>query len=116
MDDHNRKFTAALAELDKAGITGARAWPLDARLMRRLGLKRRPPLYQPFWWSVISFGLSFAISWGLVMWVGLWRQNGQSITTSINLAALAGLLFGLGMAVFNQYSRKRHSLSRWDDL
>ncbi len=116
MDDYNRRYGAALAELEKAGIRGVKANPLSNRLLRRLGLKPRPPNYQTFLRVWLTQGLSFGLPWGLIMWIWVWRQDGQSIATSVTLAALAGTLFGLGFAVINSNRHKRHRLSRWTDL
>ncbi len=116
MTDHQRKFVAALAELERTKIWPSNYNPPLLRLQRRLGWPARPPHYAPFWGIVVGYGIWFGVVWGLLMWFAAWRGQGFLPVVAIGTAAFAGALFGGMMALYYRISHRKHGLSRWEDL
>jgi hypothetical protein len=114
--DFDRRNTAALSELNSAGITRRQSHPPLLRLLGLFGIKSRPLQYQGFTQLFLSFGVFFGIFWGLVMYFILWHPMNYPLWICFAAAALAGILFGLLMALAQVLSGKRKKLSRWSDL
>lgn len=114
--DFERRYAAALAELSAAGITRRQSHPPLLRLLALFGIKSPPLQYQSFMRLFLSFGVFFGLFWGLFMYFILWRPMNYPLWLCYTGAALAGLLFGLIMALAQILSGKRKKLSRWNDL
>lgn len=114
--EFERKRDAALAELDAAGIWRSNAYPPLYRLLHRLGVAIPLSHYQPFMVNLLFQGLWFGSAWGLLMWFTRWSSDGTTLQSALLTAAFAGLFFGLFMAVYCAIQRRRHGLSRWQDL
>ena len=90
------------------------------RLAWRLGLMIPPPPLAGFWCNVFFLGLAFTIGWGGVMALlhalsaATWPAVG-GIALLIG-ALVAGLLFGLMMALYWSVKRRGHDLPRWQSL
>ena len=93
------------------------------RLMWRLGMNVRPPLYQSFRTLALLMGIFFGGTWGLAMFfvaggIVRWvesegvaprvRTDAELVTVMIVASLLAGLGFGLSMATY--YRRKARGL------
>ena len=113
---YTRRFNAALAETDAAGIWRSNAFPPLLHGLRKLGLKPRPPHYMVFWRSAALMSVFFGTVWGLIMQIILWGPQGQPAQTSFTSAALTGLAFGLAMASYYAWGRRRYGLSKWHAL
>lgn len=107
------KLQRALEEVAAAGIWASHYDPPIYRLMRRFGLRLRPPHYA----SPSRFGLGlaiyFALAWGVFMQIFAWPALTMANVAS---AALAGAFFGICMTAIMAYGRRKHRLSRWEDL
>ncbi len=106
----------ALALLAAAGIRKSNYQPLALTLMWRVGLQVPPPHFASFWglWAVA--GLYFSVVWGLIMWIFVWQPQGLPMLAAAFNATLAGALFGLAMAGYYAFGRKRHQLPAWQSL
>lgn len=114
--DYSRRFDAAVAEMDAAGIWRSNGLPPYLKLGRKLGLEPRPPYYLPFAKVVVLLGLYFGLGWGFMMSLIIWRQQAIPLYFQFIVAALAGLSFGLVMASWYHHVRKKRRLSSWQDL
>ncbi len=118
-DDYQRKFDAAMAELDKAGVWRSNANPPYVRQARRLGFKPRPPYYVSAVnlavWAGLYFGLFMGLYGYLKPVLGL-RDTAMSGFAIALGAIMSGLLFGVSMAAWYRHVRKKHGLSSWEAL
>jgi len=116
MSDYEHKFQAAMRELEQTNIWRSNYSPPALRLQRRLGQEARPPHYASFWRTMIGYGFWFGGVWGILMWFAQWRALGYSMTAAVITAAVAGVFFGLMIAGYYAWSRRKHRLSNWDEL
>jgi hypothetical protein len=114
--DYARRFDAAVAELNTVGVSGSNAMPPYLRIGRKLGFEPRPLHYETFARIAVSSGIYFAVTWGIFMSLVFWNDRGMPTAMQFFTAAGAGLLFGLGMAVWYRSVRRKNGLSSWDDL
>lgn len=114
--EFERKFQAAIAELESAGVKPQAANPLFTRGARALGLRVKPPFYMGFQQLVCFMGLPFGVFWGLFMYVFLWRGMTVSIAVILGSIILAALVFGFIMAWFITSRRKMIEIRDWDAL
>jgi|GEM_PF-4693099 hypothetical protein len=117
--EYQRKFNAALAELEKAGVSYADANPPYVRHGRWLGFKPRPLYYVSSVKIAVWFGLSFALGMGLVSFVSLTFFPSERVT-SLPAKAVAsfavGLAWGFWWAAWHRNKRKKLGLSSWETL
>lgn len=146
MSDYIRRFNAALAELDRAGLlqgtseasSPAQSSPAQSSPDRdgeggggadgdgegggqipriaRYGIEIRPMPYASPLQIMLTLGLGFAIFFGLVMWMALWSSRGLSGGLALLITGAAGLIFGSIMIVNYRRMRHKHGLSDWKDL
>ena len=114
--DYERRYAAAVAEMQRAGISRWNGEPPEVRLMRRLGLRPRPRHYQSFMSVMLQNWLGFSLVWGAVMYLGQWKYSGQWLFIAFGITLIAGLLYGIGMASVHSQAVRKHRLSRWEDL
>lgn len=116
MSEFDRKLEAARAEMTKAGIGASTQEPPLTRFSRQMGYKSVPPLYQGFLKTTLRMGSFFGLAWGVFMWLFIWKQNGMPVSVAVTGAIAAGVLFGVAMAGYYAYMRKKHGLTDWDAL
>ncbi|MFC6588266.1 DUF6404 family protein [Sulfitobacter pacificus] len=116
MTEYARRFAAAMAELEATKIWRSNYNPPMMKLQRRLGWKMRPPHYARFWRIAVGYALWFGPVWGVLMWFASWRGQGFSLLSAVGASAVAGILFGVLMAAYYARARRRHKLSKWEDL
>ena len=112
--EFERKLAGARAELAAAGISTYYSW-LD-RALPRLGLRLRPSHDRNPWRVGIAMGVYFTVFYGPSMWVLVWAAHGMPILLAMGAAVFAGVLFGVFMALSLAFSRRRHRLTRWEEL
>jgi len=86
------------------------------RLFWRLGWGVAPPILTGFVGNVLTTGAWFAVGWGVAMWLMLWRNTGLTVVGMVTIAVIAGLAFGVLMALMLRYQRQRLGLPLWKDL
>ena len=114
--DFDRRYAAAQAEMAKAGVKPGSANPPLLWLAALLGLRIRPVPYQGVLASILSFGLFFALVWSGIMYLWVWRGQAMPVLLVVNLAVLAGLIFGSLMTALTRFQNRGKPLSRWQDL
>lgn len=114
--DYERRYAAAVAEMQRAGVRRWIGEPPQVRLMRRMGFRPRPPHYQSFMSVMLKMWLSFSIFWGAGMYLVRWQYSAQSLSIALPITLIAGWLYGMGMASVHLQAIRRLRLSRWEDL
>lgn len=109
------RLAAAHQELESKGVWHANYNPPLLRLLRRLGLRLRPPHHERFLVNLLAFGLPTGAIWGVLMWY-LGSQHEVSPTFALRQSALFGIGFGLLMATWLWFRRKQLKLAPWDAL
>lgn len=114
--DFDRRYAAAQVEMTKAGVKPGSANPPLLWLAALCGLRIRPVPYQGVLASILSFGLFFSLVWGGIMYLWVWRGQAMPVLLVVNLAVLAGLIFGSLMTALTRFQNRGKPLSRWKDL
>lgn len=112
----NEKRDAALKLLAATGIWPSNYAPPFVRLLWRFGLNVPPPHFGSFWGNASFMGTFFAIAWGAFMWVVVWPRRDLPWPLALAAAGAAGVMFGLGMASYYAYGKRRHKLPSWKEL
>jgi membrane associated rhomboid family serine protease len=113
-DAFRDRMLAITRELREQGVGAYTSAPPLFRVAWRLGLRIRPPLYQPFGKLAFGAGAWFTIAWGLVMWLTLWRTEGVKASNALVAAALTGAIFGLSMGAYYRWKASRLRLPTLD--
>ena len=114
--DYQRRFDAALAEMSSAGVLRSNGMPPYLRIGRKIGFEPRPLYYESFIKVVVFFSIYSAVLWGLAMNLVIWRDQAIPFAVQLISSALAGVLFGFGMALWYRYVRRKSGLSSWAHL
>lgn len=109
------RLAAAHRELADKGVQELNYNPPLCRLLRRLGLRLRPPHHERFLVNLLAFGLPTGAIWGVLMWCFGW-QHEVSPAFALRQSALFGIGFGLLMATWLWFRRKQLKLTPWDAL
>ena len=110
------KLEAAQKELNEANIWKSNHTPQIVVLLRKLGFNIRPFHYCSFKSNFITASLWFGIIWGIIMWFTSWKNDHMPIQIAIFTSLLAGVVFGLFMALYYKRSAKKNNLSNWHTL
>ena len=114
--DFDERHRRAMEELAASNIPATQHDPPVHRILRRLGVKLRPPHYQPQSTTVALFGAPFALLMGVAAWLVPAVMGGASGALLMLLAGLAGAIFGWLMARRYRRDGEAARLTRWDDL
>jgi hypothetical protein len=87
--------------------------PVLFRLLWKLRLRIRPPMFRPFLANVLAFGVMFSLLWALA---GLDLWWGDPWTEYTRKSLVRGFSIGAFIAVLNQLGRWWYDLPRWDQL
>lgn len=115
-NDFEARRVKALELLAASGIRKSNYLPLATSLLWRLGVKVRPPHFARFAGTSLVCGLYFGLTWGLFMWLLVWSSQGLNVAAAFSSAVFAGAFFGLSMAAYYAYARKKHRLPPWEKL
>ncbi|AWH46733.1 DUF6404 family protein [Stenotrophomonas sp. ZAC14A_NAIMI4_1] len=110
------KVQAALRHLDLAGVHRRHSAPPLHRLLWRMGFNAPPPILASVASNALLMGTWFTVGWGVLMWLLVWRNTHMPAGGAVFSALLAGVLFGLLMAVVMRVMRLRRGLPLWRDL
>ena len=110
------QWEQALAILARTAIWPSNYAPPALHLLWRLGLAIPPPHFARFWPTAAALGTAFAVAWGLMMWFFVWSRQSMSPFAALVAAAVAGALFGLSMATYYAYGRRKYQLPSWRSL
>jgi Family of unknown function (DUF6404) len=106
-DDYRERMLAITEELRAQGVGPYMSAPPIYRLAWRLGLRVRPPLYQPFAPLALGMGIWFGVAWGLLMRFLFWRTEAHPLLSAVIGSLIAGTLFGLMMAGYYRWKAGR---------
>ncbi|WP_295953910.1 DUF6404 family protein [Rhodoferax sp.] len=106
----------ALKLLKSTGIRTSNDLPPFVRFLWWLGFKVPSPHFAGFLATALATGVWFTLAWGTAMWLIIWRTQQLSMLASAVTAVVAGGLFGLAMAGYYAYGRRKHRLPAWKDL
>lgn len=112
---HEDKLDVMYRHMARIGVPASTAAPSAWRLLWRLGVEVPPPLFTPFWTGALAMGTVFGVFWGLLMWAIQWAHQGMPLSLMAVLTLLAGVLFGLSMAVYFRHVSRKHRLPRWTE-
>ena len=113
--DHRAKVNHLLDDLERKGVGRFTTAPPIYRLLWKLGIDVPPPHFVGFWPLAFGMGLFFAIAWGLLMWLLLWRTQNMPPVIGLVASLLAGLAFGIVMAGYYRWRARKLALPRWED-
>ena len=113
---HSPSVESALATLASTGMSRSNYAPPLHRVLWRWGLNVPPPHFAGFWLNLLSFGAFFGVVWGTIMWFAQWASAGASIALAVGCSFLAGLFFGLCMALYYRHGGRRHKLQPWSSV
>jgi hypothetical protein len=118
MNDYERRYTAAMKELEATEMWRANYAPPLLLLQRKLGMQPRPPHYLGTWSIILVSGSIFAVVWGTAMAVFVWPEMDMEITlgTAVAGSLAGGVVFGAGLAFAYGRMRRKWKLSKWEDL
>ena len=112
---HKEKIKKMFEELPKKGIKQYNFAPPIYRLLWKLGVEIPPPPFSSFLYDFLFAGVGFGTLWGLLMWFVFWQPKNFPAIIAIISSAMAGILFGLSMAVILRHKAKKHNLPLWKD-
>ena len=115
MDFEARK-QKALAIMSSRKMWKSNYAPLLIRLLWRLGINIPPLPFAPLWQVFGVMTGSFSVGYGLWMYWMVWRAQGMPPLFACKISLIAGVLFGLTMALFHLWRRKMNKLPDWKDL
>ncbi|WP_368758775.1 DUF6404 family protein [Klebsiella oxytoca] len=115
MDFEARK-QKALAIMAERRMWKSNYAPPLVRLLWRLGVKIPPLPFMSFWRLFVVMAAPFSIGYGLLMYLMVWRAQGMSPLFACAVSLIAGVLFGLTMALFHLWRRRANKLPDWNDL
>jgi hypothetical protein len=110
------KRAQSLALLAQKGILPTVYQPPAVKLLWKMGVKVRPPHFMNFWSLATLCAVWYAPVWGLWMWIFVWFRRGTPIGSAVSIACAAGLLFGLAMAAYYLWDRRKHDLPGWESI
>ena len=119
MDRYPADVRHALQAMADANVPASMRAPPMHRLLWRLGLRVPPPLLASFGANALLmgglFGLLWSVLWQALMWL-LFELGPFPLGITVGSAVMAGLLFGVMMALLMRYQRRRYSLPAWKTL
>ncbi|MEM7257420.1 MAG: DUF6404 family protein [Pseudomonadota bacterium] len=114
--DYEQRLAAALAELERKGVSKRVAQPPYFRLARRFDLEVRPPYYASFGFNAIFSCIVFTLLWGVIMWILVGAKTGMQLGDLARNSLNVGLIVGLVSAVFCYSASRFHKLTAWESL
>ncbi|GAA6188359.1 DUF6404 family protein [Litorivita sp. NS0012-18] len=113
---YSSKYQNALREMELAGVAPRDADPWTQRVLRRLGVPHRPAYYRGFCCTALMSGTLFGL-FCLLFLVLIYNREGLfSVQTMTITGVLAGLFFGIGVALIVRRKAIEFKLSSWDAL
>ena len=110
------KRAAGLVLLEATGMPRTSYAPPLVRLLWHLGVKVPPPHFASFLGIFAFVAIAFGATWGFLMWFIFWADQDLPIERVLVQTGIAGLIFGLLMAVYYHYGARRHGLPKWEDI
>ncbi|MDX1587677.1 MAG: DUF6404 family protein [Oleiphilaceae bacterium] len=115
MDPYDQ-LEEALSLLRETGMTRSSYAPPWHRWLWRRGIPVRPPQFAPFSLNVLNNAVWFGPLWGAIMGLLVWSGQGHPWWLMVGASVLAGLLFGVLMALFYRASARKNRLPAWEEI
>lgn len=116
MTNITQQRAAALGALAQTGILRSNYLPLLTRLLWRLGFDVPPPHFESFWRNILILGSYFTVLASLLMWLLVWSHDSDTLWAAIAASAISGMLFGVVMAGYYAYGKRKYKLPDWRSL
>jgi hypothetical protein len=114
--NNSPQHLAAFRLLEKAGIWKSNYAPPVFRMLWRRGVNVPPPHFMSFLASAALTGIGFGVMWGLFMLAFAAATGNIHFPVLLAASVGAGLLFGVSMATYYAFGRRRHKLPKWSSL
>jgi len=114
--EFEQRLVKALELLKATGMSRGNYEPPLVSLLWRMGISVPPPHFASFAGSIVFLGVGFTLVWGAVMWFFTWSQSGMDMHAAMLTSTVSGFLFGVSMASFYAYGRRKYKLPKWTDL
>lgn len=108
--------TNALSILKKTRIWRCNYEPPYLRFLWRMGVELPPPHFVPFFQTASIAAAWFSLLWGAFMWFFVWGRQGMLGSSAIAISCATGTFFGVVMASYYAYGRRKYHLPRWVSL
>ncbi len=112
---HKEKVNLMYEDLSSRGVSKWTCAPPLYRLLWKMNITIRPPLFMPFSLNFLFNGLFFGLFFGfftMLLTILIFRV--WSLYHALLYYGLSGLLFGFFMAVWNKSMAKKLNLPSWD--
>ena len=110
------QHAAALRLLEQTGILKSNYAPPLFRLLWRAGVPVPPPHFMSFFAAAASTGLAFGTMFGLFMVSFAAALGEASPLRQVWACVSAGVMFGIAMASYYAYGRRKYQLPEWSVL
>ncbi|WP_446728920.1 DUF6404 family protein [Pseudoduganella sp. OTU4001] len=110
---HSEKLIRMREHLVTLGISPSTSAPPAWKILWCLGIEMPPPLFMGFWPLALFMGTFFGAFWGIFMWLLQWSSEGTPPLAILGASILAGVLFGLCMAMYCRSLARKHNLTAW---
>ena len=110
---NDEKIEYYLSDLRQRAVGWRARWgaaPPIYRLLWRLGIKVRPPLFVSFW----SLAVLWAVGWGILLIIAWWLRDPHTIT-SLVISVVGAAFIGVIAAVSYRRQARKLALPRWED-
>lgn len=109
------KRDAALAIMAKTGILKSNYYPPIVDLLWRMGIAMPLPHFVSFGRAALVSGSFFGTAWGVLMSLTVWAGNFRP-AAAVLVSLAAGTAFGVSLAGYYAYGRRKHKLPLWHEL
>lgn len=106
---------AALAIMAKTGILKSNYYPPIVHLLWRMGIAIPLPHFVSFERVALISGSFFGTAWGMLMSLTVWANNFKP-AAAVLASLAAGAVFGVSLAAYYAYGRRKHKLPLWHEL
>lgn len=96
------------------GLPNAIARPPIDRILSAVGMHLPPLVFWKFPAVAALLGLQFGVFWGVFMYLTVWGDR-PVLNTAIASVSV-GLAFGISMATFLSWQRRKWNLPSWESL
>ncbi|MBK9976101.1 MAG: hypothetical protein IPP14_15110 [Planctomycetes bacterium] len=118
MKTFREKLEVSMRLIEKSGVKYWGAGTPLHRLAWKLGIPIPPPPLAGFWTNAAFFGGYFSVFFGVITHLVILfvEERPRSVTESVLVAALAGVLFGAWMGFFQWRVAIKHRLPMWSEI
>ena len=109
---HDEKVEAWMKFAREMGLPESIARQPTDKLLSALGIEARPVIFWRLPVVAAAVGVFFGVFWGLWMFLTVWRD--KSVLAVAIASAASGVPFGLFVASFQLWQRKRWKIPSWE--